>query len=297
LLADYLADQGKQKISNLGLSVSDMTVKRPLVATGSEQLFRASATADWANRCVRIKIYSTDKAIKAVVHHAECVVRLENTGTWQQDWKRVARLIKSRVDALHGCSDSDGVNQVTRGVAYKLFSVLVDYGKSYQGMEKVAFDSSQHEGSAMVKFQSELAKDFFFSPYCIDSLGHLAGFIMNATEAVDSKAQVFINHGWEAMQVSKKLDSQATYHTYVRIQDAGRQLYSGDVYILEGSEVVALYSGVKVSEYTESRSKQHANVSLVPRRASSSAERYLTLEHPNISCGASHAYGIDIYYS
>ncbi|CAK3990765.1 polyketide synthase [Lecanosticta acicola] len=243
-LANYLAEEAKQLAPTIGLNVAEVKVMRPLVATGAKQLYRATAKLDVLSRQVRVRISSVSEVGKNMGDHCECMIKLEDKEAWSRDWKRSAYLVKARINTLH-TSESDNVEIVKRNVAYKLFSALVDYGKPYQGMEQVAFDSLEHESSARVRFQAEPAEDFFFSPYCIDSLGHLAGFTMNADMTNDSSKQVFINHGWDAMQVSKKLSAAATYHTYVRMAHLGNKLYSGDVYIMEDDEIVAVYTGVK----------------------------------------------------
>lgn len=131
-------------------------------------------------------------------------------------------------------------------MAYKLFGALVDYDAKYRGMEEVTLDSAAYEATARVKFQTTDG-GFYLSPYWIDSLGHLAGFTMNANDAVDSKTQVFVNHGWESMRCATRFAAEKVYQTYVRMQNVGGTMFSGDVYIFEEDEIVAVFGGIKVS--------------------------------------------------
>ncbi|KAF6227265.1 hypothetical protein HO133_008708 [Letharia lupina] len=134
-VADYLLQAAKTDTKGIGMDVSDMTVNKPLIATGNgPQLVRASASADWNARRVLINFYSVTGDGKKTVDHAICTVDFENTDGWLKEWRRNAYLIRSRIDSLE-----QGVEQgqVKRGLAYKLFGALVDYGQCYQGMQEV----------------------------------------------------------------------------------------------------------------------------------------------------------------
>jgi len=137
---------------------------------------------------------------------------------------------------------------IKRRMAYKLFSSVVEYDTKYQGMQEVLLDSEHLEASAKVKFQTtEDDGKFCFSPFWIDSLGHLAGFVMNGNDSVDSKVQVFVNHGWDSMRCAQEFSPDKQYRTYVRMQNIGGTMHSGDVYIFDDDVVVGVYQGVKVS--------------------------------------------------
>ena len=134
---------------------------------------------------------------------------------------------------------------IKRGMAYKLFGALVEYGKEYQGMSEVVLDSKRLEAVATVEFQVG-QEGFHLNPRWIDSLGHIAGFIMNANDGVDSWAQVFINHGWERMRVAEPLQTSKVYRAYNRMQLVEKTSYVGDTYILEDGRIVAIFEGVTV---------------------------------------------------
>jgi thioesterase domain-containing protein/acyl carrier protein len=131
-------------------------------------------------------------------------------------------------------------------MAYKLFKALVDYSPSYRGMEEVILDSKQTEATAKISFQTtEQDGEFFMSPFWIDSLAHLSGFIVNATDTVNSDDFVYISHGWESIRISRTLSKDKTYRSYVRMQPAARNMSVGDVYIFEGEEIIGVVQGLK----------------------------------------------------
>lgn len=116
-------------------------------------------------------------------------------------------------------------------------------------------NSAQLEATATVKFQTtEKEENHYFSPYWIDSLGHLAGFVMNANDGIDSKRQVFVNHRWESMRCATRFSRGKTYQTYVRMQHIGGTMYAWNTYIFDGDDVVAIFQGVQVRQVPLSRS-------------------------------------------
>ena len=239
----------KPDAKNSGMDVCNMVVGKPLVGKedGSSQLFRASATADWKTQTAHLAFYSVNSEGKKTIEHATCMVKFSNTDDWIKEWNRSSYLVKSRIEQLRKEVDNGHSHKIKRGMAYKLFGATVQYDQKFRGMEEVILDSSEYEGTAKVVFQAtEKDGNFYRSPYWLDSMGHLSGFIMNANDEVDSKTQVFINHGWDSMRCSIKLSSKDMYQTYVKMQPLGGTLFAGDVYMFKDGQIIGCNQGVKV---------------------------------------------------
>lgn len=103
-------------------------------------------------------------------------------------------------------------------------------------------DSKEHEATARVVFKDK-STCFEGNPYHLDSLGHLSGFIMNATESFDYKAQVFLNHGRESSRCIIKPSTEEAYNTCVKMESTDGSHYAGD-------EIVGVTQGVAVSAST-----------------------------------------------
>ncbi|KAL2062955.1 hypothetical protein VTL71DRAFT_6027 [Oculimacula yallundae] len=227
--------------------VADMKVGKPMIASGAKsQLFRVSAVADWSKQVANVKIYSVNAQGKKTTDHATCLLKFGDREAWAREWTKNSYLINSRIVSLQGGVNDGQSHKIKRGIAYKLFGCLVDYSPSYRGMEEVVIDSTLLEATAQVKFKSTASDgNFDVGPYWIDSLGHIAGFIMNATDSTDSAVQVFINHGWDRMRVATDFTADKTYQVYNRMQHVEGTMYSGDTYIFDNGKIVAVYEGVK----------------------------------------------------
>jgi naphtho-gamma-pyrone polyketide synthase len=247
-MVNYMLKTNHMQGDEVGLDVRNMKVKKPLIAIpgGNVQLLRISASADWSSKAISLAFYSVNGQGRKMVDHAACQIRVTSNQAWQQDWKRSSYLIKSRIASLQKGVDEGESHKLKRGMVYKLFASLVDYDPQYQGMQEVILDSNELEATAKVSFQVD-DEGYYFNPHWVDSLGHIAGFIMNGNDNVQSKTQVFLNHGWDAMRCATRFTKGKTYHTYCKMQLVNGTLYAGDTYILEEGNVVAIFEGVEVS--------------------------------------------------
>lgn len=240
----------KPELQGRGLDVCDVTVPKPLIAKSGDQFFRVSAVMNWADQKAAIQVYSVNAEGKKMTEHAHCTVKLFDCADREMEWKRISYLVKRSVTLLQDKAQTGEAHRMQRGMVYKLFAALVDYDENFKSIQEVVLDSKQHEATAKVKFQAP-AGNFHRNPFWIDSFGHLSGFIMNASDATDSKNQVFVNHGWDSMRCLKKFSADITYQTYVKMQPWKDSIWAGDVYVFDGDDIVAVYGGVKVKSTSQ----------------------------------------------
>lgn len=236
------------------MNVRAMEVSKPVIVsatrTNESHILQIAATADLSSGTVQVEYSSINANEGAKVSHAHCVVEYGDLSVWTSQWARNAYLIQSRIKSLETGLQGGDVQRILRGMAYKLFAALVQYGDKYRGMEEVILHSSQHEAAAKVQFQTDGTEgNFFLSPYWIDSIAHLSGFVLNSNSALDSKNHVFISHGWESMRFAVPLSADKKYRAYVKMQPvASSTMMAGDVYLFEEETVVGLIEGLKFQQ-------------------------------------------------
>ncbi len=228
------------------INVCNMEVVKPFIAeaTTEGQIIRLSATAHLATK--KADLSFTSGSGISITEHAKCHLEYGSAITWLTEWQRNAYLIQSRIDRLKTAACAGTAHRMLRGMVYKLFAALVDYHAIYQGMAEVILDSPEFEGTSHVAFQAtESDGKWVCSPYYIDGVAHLAGFILNAHDSLDSSKQVYISHGWESMRFAEPLQATKTYRSYVKMQKAGHNMMSGDVYVLDGERIIGLVGALK----------------------------------------------------
>jgi iterative type I PKS product template protein len=249
-LCDYAYRTARPQAGKPFINVSNMETHKPLVLSlegkSPSQLVQIEAKIDFTKGRGAIN-YRTVASDGKLIDQAKCDVTYEDSTAWTTEWERRKFLVQTRIDMLK--AGGKGVHQIQRGLAYKLFSALVQYDDKFRGMEEVIMSSEGLEATSKVSFQAT-SKDgnFFLSPYFIDSVCHITGFIMNANDAVDSKKQVYISHGWESLRFAKNLEQDKQYRSYVKMQHVpvGGKMVAGDVYVFdEADDIIAVAGGVK----------------------------------------------------
>ncbi|KAI9824128.1 MAG: hypothetical protein M1819_001083 [Sarea resinae] len=227
--------------SKMSMDVKDMAVHKPLLIQPgpTRQIIRVAATRKRSSDTVEVKFSSQDGT--ASQDHAHCTVAFGDGVEWKSDWARNAYLVKSRIDHLIGASERGSAHKILRPMVYKLFAALVDYDDKYQGLQEVYMDSHLLEATAKVKFRTVDTDGLFtHSPYWIDTLAHLSGFVLNGAETTPADS-VYIAHGWDSMKIVGQLSAEKIYQSYVRMQETKtRGMMAGDVYLFEDDEVVAV---------------------------------------------------------
>lgn len=250
-VAEYLYKQIRPGENVPHMDVCRMQVVKPLILnknSNAMQIVQVTATADLDSGKAELRYASVNPAGKETFQHAQCTVEYVHAADWLSEWARNAYMVTGRIDMLKKSTADGALPKITRGLAYKLFSALVRYDERYRGMQEVILDSSQFEATARVSFQTDEGH-FFCSPYWIDSLAHLSGFIMNGSDAVDSKTYVYISHGWKSMRFARPFLKTHKYRSYVRMQPSPSEanVYEGDVYIFEEEEniIIGVVGGLK----------------------------------------------------
>ncbi|KAH7326229.1 beta-ketoacyl synthase domain-containing protein [Stachybotrys elegans] len=248
---------------DIGLNVADMEVPKTLIYDDSKgpQILHCLVVANVATGTADVSFFVDQGTSRTT--HATCRVLFGDKEAWSNDFEKVHYLIHSRVDSLLADEKTGKASKIGRGLAYKLFTALVDYSKRYQGMQEVILDSELCEATAKVSLQTnEDDESFFFNPFWIDSTAHISGFIINGTDAVDSREQVFVSHGWGSLRFVEKLSSSKQYRSYVRMQPIkGTKMMSGDVYVFHDDRIIGIVGDLRF----QSIPRKVLNVVLPPR--------------------------------
>ena len=252
-LADYTYKLLRPEVENVAMNVRSMVNPAPLLLKGSSemqhQLVRITSILNLGSGEATIRIDSLPDSGKKAAIHAQCVVAFEDAFEWASSWEKIAFFVRTRVDLLEKkCADGQA-HRLLRGIVYKLFGSLVDYSYLYQGLKEVVLDTANLEANAQIDLQAGPQDgSFHLPPYFIDSVGHLAGFIMNGNDEFDTKNQVFISHGWESMRLPTTLRSGKKYHSWVKMQPltGDEKTFAGDVYLFdEDQNVIGVIGGLE----------------------------------------------------
>lgn len=165
-------------------------------------------------------------------------------------WMPMAHLVQSRIDALQDLAERGMASRLSHSMAYLLFSNnLVHYADEYRGMQSVVMH--ELEGFAEVTLKTKSSGVWTVPPFFIDSVAHLAGFVMNVSDAIDTRTNFCVTPGCGSLRIARPLVAGAKYQSYVKMIPTAEDptVYLGDVYILQEGEIIGLVRAIKFRRY------------------------------------------------
>ncbi len=182
---------------------------------------------------------------------ATCRILYGHAKEWLSSWTPLTHLIQGRIESLEHLAAEGLANRFSHKMAYTLFAQnLVDYADKYRGMQAVVMNEFEAFADVTLK-QVQNNGSYTVPPYFIDSVAHLAGFIMNVSDASDTANTFCVTPGWDSMRISRPLIAGQKYRSYVKMIPTSEDpsVYLGDVYIMQDGVIIAMVGGIKFRRY------------------------------------------------
>lgn len=236
------------------MNVTNLEVLKGLVVRkdpSTPQRIRVSATmGDINSGVVELKWYNVQTNDTVEGPFASATLLYGDAREWLTSWVPLAHLIQTRIHDLERMADEGLATRFSHKMAYQLFANnLVDYAPKYRGMKSVVLH--EFEAFADVVLTTNPTGTWTVPPFYIDSVAHLAGFIMNVSDAVDTKANFCVTPGWNSMRFARPLVAGGRYRSYTKMipTEEDPSIYLGDVYILQEDTIVGMVGGIKFRRY------------------------------------------------
>ncbi|KAL3451986.1 hypothetical protein BJX65DRAFT_203745 [Aspergillus insuetus] len=236
------------------MNMTNLVVLRGLVAqknTKKPQYIRVTiSTADINTNVAELTWQNVLNDGTADEPFASANIYYGDSSEWLKSWIPSTHLVQGRIDALESLAEKGIANRFNHNMAYLLFANnLVDYAEKYRGMQSVVLH--ELEAFADIKLTTEKSGTWTIPPYFIDSVAHLAGFVMNVSDAIDTKANYCVTPGWRSLQFAKPLVAGAKYRSYVKMIQSNEDptVYFGDVYIMQDGVIVGMCGGIQFRRY------------------------------------------------
>nr|POE56477.1 atrochrysone carboxylic acid synthase [Quercus suber] len=242
------------------LNIVDLVVTKGLVArsnTKNPQLIQVTAaTADIHSGVIDLTWRTVKHSERSAEEESFATAKMHvgNSSDWLSQWEPLAHLVQSRVEALEQLASEGEASRFSRNMAYTLFaSNLVDYDEKYRGMQSVILH--EFEGCAEVQLTNKESGSWTIPPYFIDSVAHLAGFIMNCSDATDASNNYCVTPGWKSMRFAETLVPGAKYRSYVKMIPTvdDPSTYLGDVYVMRHNApaaIIGVVGGIQFRRYS-----------------------------------------------
>ncbi|KAJ5323477.1 Type I Iterative PKS [Penicillium atrosanguineum] len=247
-VGEYLYKRLVPKAKEVHMDVANMEVLHAQVAHTDKsraQLLQVEAKLDLDSKQMIIQWFnvSTDGE-RAAEAYASGTVYFSDPVEWCKEWDRVTHLVNSRIESLNQMALEGTANRLSRNMAYNLFKNVVDYNDHYRGMQSVVLDGM--EAYADIILNPDRHGIWHTPPHWIDSIFHLGGFVLNGSDASNTKDYFYVTPGWGSSRIAKPLVAGGRYRSYVRMAPTEEQnMYAGDVYVLQDDVIVAMLTEMK----------------------------------------------------
>jgi asperthecin polyketide synthase len=211
---------------------------QPLVLKAHLDMSTSSMSLAWFNA-------SAETGDCAAESFATAVVRFEDPASWTREWNRLSHLVLGRIEALEQRAAEGKASKLSKPLAYALFKNVVDYADRYRGMDQVVLHD--HEAIAEVTLVAERHGTWHTPPHWIDSVSHLAGLVMNGSDASNTRDYFYVTPGCASFRLLNPLEAGGKYRSYVRMFPLPEEanMYAGDVYILQGERIVGMVGQIR----------------------------------------------------
>ncbi|KAG2027535.1 hypothetical protein GB937_001281 [Aspergillus fischeri] len=259
-LGKYLLDslRPNNKKGVVDMEISHLVVREGLVAQRNRsvpQLIQVTiSTADIDSGVAYLEWHNVTNDGVSLADQEPIVtaqIRYGTAGDYLSSWVPALHLVQGRIEALSQLADDGIANRLSNSMAYLLFADrLVDYADRYRGMQSVVLHGLEAFADVKTKPDDE-GGVWTVPPFFVDSVCHLAGFVMNVSDAIDTKNNFCVTPGWGSLRMARPLVAGGRYRSYVKMIPTAEDptVYLGDVYVLEGDEIIGVMQAMKFRRY------------------------------------------------
>lgn len=135
---------------------------------------------------------------------------------------------------------------MNKNLVYKLFASLVDYAPIYQSIEDLYVAAVFEDAVAKIRLQSTVGLGTFTcSPFAVDALIHLAGFMLNA-DLNKPPNDLHIANRLGNLHILGELTAGEEYTCYASIRERSQKNVTVcDVYVFTTDDLVALCTDIR----------------------------------------------------
>ncbi|KAG5958187.1 Type I Iterative PKS [Claviceps cyperi] len=230
----------------------ELNMRSPLVLRDGVEppLCVVDAVFDESTKSVSVRFLSQAENAKEQTDHGSCIVQVsQEIRPATREWSRMRALVKARVVSLQASMRPRHVHAMDKSLFYKIFSEIVDYSSAFHAVEEATVASDFHDATFIIQPQAPATDlgSYTCSPFIIDALVHVAGFLLNA-DVQKPKHEVHIANHIGSLRILGDLTEGSPFLIYATIREqdlkAGTSLC--DVYMTNSQDsIVAICTDIR----------------------------------------------------
>ncbi|KAI0202479.1 putative polyketide synthase [Astrocystis sublimbata] len=248
--ARYLLTGGSWGAAFPTLSILDTQIDHPIMPDPKNPDQAIDVTIKRSKQANEFMVSIADHANPSVIS-SKCLIRVRDQDKFEIERNQLLDKIRPKIVQLQKAAAGGVANRFQGKLFYSLFGNLMGYDRRYEGVQEAIVSGDFTEALASVKLPPSHdgpngGTGCTLSPYWIDGLTHLVGFLFNGNP-MSSGDDVYIGTHMERMEiVAKDFSPNVTYQAYAyteRSEDS--HAYRGHVYIMNGESIVGFLEGAR----------------------------------------------------
>lgn len=238
------------------VNITNLEVLKGLVANSNpdtpQPIQVRASTEDIDSNTATLTWYNLHDGMPAEEPFATATLLYDTATAWLSSWIPMTHLIQGRIQELERLADAGQANRLSRSMAYQLFaSNLVSYAAVYRGMRSVVLHGLEAFADVTLATEGGHGGNYTVPPHFIDSVAHLAGFVMNVSDALDTGSKFAVTPGWRSLRLATPLVPGGQYRSYVKMIETKDDptVFFGDVYILQDEQIMGMCEGIQFRRY------------------------------------------------
>nr|A0A455M7S4.1 RecName: Full=Non-reducing polyketide synthase atnG; Short=NR-PKS atnG; AltName: Full=Arthripenoid biosynthesis cluster protein G [Arthrinium sp.]AYO60880.1 NR-PKS AtnG [Arthrinium sp.] len=288
--ARYVLTGGSFSAPVPSLSVIDIQIDHPITPqSGSQQVIQVNVRRPKQSRDFAVSI--VDQAKPSLIT-AKCCIRQTDEQDVIATRRQQLDMIRPKISKLMQDAASGIANRFQGKLFYKLFANLMDYGGQYEGVKEAIVGDDFTEALATIRLPKaqDSNESCTLSPYWIDALTHLVGFLLNGNP-MNSGDDVYIGTQMERMEIlAKDFSPDVVYQSYAYLEPSQDSVnYRGHVYILSGDSIVGFLEGARFRKMPRTTLHRILGKAVPPKPAKETSHPSVEATAPATTNGRSSA--------
>ncbi|EFQ36633.1 beta-ketoacyl synthase domain-containing protein [Colletotrichum graminicola M1.001] len=250
-----LGRAGHETCEAIELGTRNCVFLRPVSVDSSRTGLTVTITAEIRNRpegtAVEIKML-VDQQDGSSLPAAQVEVHMTSPQRLAADWAMVSRFIWERCASVVDAAKAGSGQRLTPSFFYSIFAQTVSYSAAFQRVVDVFLSPDMQEGVAnVVLAPAPESCSFTLNPYWLDSLTHLAGFLVNGDPSKPADVLYMMN-SYDSYNIVEPLESGRPYTVYTRVVKRDKKSAVVNVYVFCDQRLVMQNLGLHLQQIPKS---------------------------------------------
>ncbi|GJC89464.1 non-reducing polyketide synthase curS2 [Colletotrichum liriopes] len=241
---------GHKDLKDIRLGTRDCVFLRPVSVDTRRVDQTVSITAEILNGpegIAEIKMF-TDAQEGSGLAAAQVKVHIASPKQLHGEWSKVSQFIWERCVGVVEAAKGGRGQRLAPAFFYSIFGQTVRYSTAFQRIVDVFLSPDMQEGVAeVVLAPTPESCTFTLNPYWVDSLTHLAGFLVNGDPA-KSADSLFMMNSYDSYNIVEPLEPDRPYTVYTRVISREKKSAVVNVYVFREERLIMQNLGLHLQE-------------------------------------------------